>query len=88
MFTPILIRDKNTRELKNNVNPVSKKVKIFTFFGLFMFRQKNLEKWEKNNPSWACLCRIDKSHPRGRNLTRDEGLQTTREHNSLAIRAI
>ena len=51
MFTPILIRDKNTRELKNNVSPVSKKVKIFTFFGLFMFRQKNLEKWEKNNPS-------------------------------------
>ena len=40
MFTPILIRDKNTRELKNNVNPVSKKVKIFTFFGLFMFQQK------------------------------------------------
>ena len=28
-----------------------------------MFQQKNLEKWEKNNPSWGCLCIIGKSVP-------------------------
>ena len=44
MFTPILIRDKNTRELKNNVNPVSKKVKIFTFFWTFYVPTKKLGK--------------------------------------------
>ena len=27
-FTPILIPNKNTRELKNNVNPMSKKLKF------------------------------------------------------------
>ena len=51
MFPPILVPDKNTRELRNNVNPTSKKYNFSRYFGLFMFRQKNLEKWEKNNPS-------------------------------------
>ena len=36
-----------------------------------MFRQTNLGKVEKNNPSLACPCRIEISHPRGQNLTRD-----------------
>ena len=27
MFTPILMPNKNTRELRNNVNPTSKKLK-------------------------------------------------------------
>ena len=31
MFTPILIPDKNTRELRNNVNPTSKKFKFSRF---------------------------------------------------------
>ena len=71
IITPILMPDKNTRELRNNVNPTSKKLEILGFHGVFMFRQKTFEKWEKNDPSWACPCRIEKSHPRGRNLTRD-----------------
>ena len=36
-FTPILIPDKNTRELRNNVNPTSKKLEISGFHGVFMF---------------------------------------------------
>ena len=71
MFTPILMPDENTRELRNNVNPTSKKLEISGFQGVFMFWQKPYEKWEKNDPSWACPCRIEKSHPWGRNLTRD-----------------
>ena len=31
MFTPILMPDKNTRELKNNLNPTSKKLEISGF---------------------------------------------------------
>ena len=31
MFTPILMPDKNTRELKNNLNPTSKKQEISDF---------------------------------------------------------
>ena len=50
-FTPILIPDKNIRELGNNVNPTSKKLQ-FSCFGLFMVGQKiTFEKLEKNNPS-------------------------------------
>ena len=51
MFAPILIPDKNTRELRIDVNPTSKMFKFSRYFGLFMFRQKTLEKSEKNNPS-------------------------------------
>ena len=51
MFTPILIPAKNTRKLRNNVNPTNKKFIFSRFFGLFMFRQKIFEKWEKNDPS-------------------------------------
>ena len=36
-FTPILIPDKNTRELRNIVNPMSKKLEISGFHGDFMF---------------------------------------------------
>ena len=51
MLTPILIPDKNTRELINNVNPTSKKLNFSCFLYFFMFRQNLLEKWEENNPS-------------------------------------
>ena len=51
VFPPISIPDKNTRELRNNVNPKSKKLKFSRLFGLFMFQQKTFEMWEKNNPS-------------------------------------
>ena len=43
MFTPILKPDKNTRELKNNVNLTSKKL-IFYFFWTFYVPTKNLGK--------------------------------------------
>ena len=44
MFTPILMPDKNSRELRNNVNPTSKKNKIFTILDLFYVPTKNLGK--------------------------------------------
>ena len=56
MFTPIIISSKNTSELRNNVSQMSKKVENFTFYGLFMFLPKNLEKVGEKNPSWAFLC--------------------------------
>ena len=37
MFTPFLMPDKNTRELRNNVNPTNKKLEISGFHGVFMF---------------------------------------------------
>ena len=43
-FTPILMPDKNTRELRNNVNPTSKKLEMSGFHGVFMFWKKNLRK--------------------------------------------
>ena len=36
-FTPILMHDENTRELRNNVNPTSKKLEFSGFHGVFMF---------------------------------------------------
>ena len=51
MFTPILIPDKHTHELRFNVNPMSKKLNFFRFIDFFMFQHKSLEKWEKNDPS-------------------------------------
>ena len=36
-FTPILMPDKNTRDLRKNVNPMSKKLEISGFHGVFMF---------------------------------------------------
>ena len=53
ILIPILITDKKSHELGNNGNPMSKKLKFSCFFFLllFMFQQKTLEKWEKNNPS-------------------------------------
>ena len=41
IFTPILIPDKITRKLRNNVNPKSQKLK---FSRLFAVRPKNLRK--------------------------------------------
>ena len=38
-FTPILMHDENTRELRNNVNPTSKKLEFSGFHGVFMFWQ-------------------------------------------------
>ena len=37
MFTPILMPNKNTRELRNNGNLTSKKLEISGFHGVFMF---------------------------------------------------
>ena len=51
MFTPILIPDKNTYKLRNNVNPTSQKLKTSRLFGRFRIGQKTSEKLEKNNPS-------------------------------------
>ena len=51
MFTPILMPDKNTHELRINVNPMSKQLKFLRFIDFFMCQQKSLEKWEKNDPS-------------------------------------
>ena len=36
-----------------------------------MFQQKNLENREKNYPSRALLCRVEKSYPWGSHLTKD-----------------
>ena len=44
MFTPILIPDKHTNELRINVNPISKKLKFLRFIDFFMFQQKKLGK--------------------------------------------
>ena len=43
MFTPILMPDKNTRELRNNVNPTSKKLEISGFME-FLCSYKNPSK--------------------------------------------
>ena len=43
MFTPILIPGKNTRKLKNNVNPTSKKFNPLRFF-FFFKSNKNMTK--------------------------------------------
>ena len=51
MFKPILILDKNTLELGNNVNPKSKKLPFSRFWTFYVWTKKNFEKWEKNNPS-------------------------------------
>ena len=50
MSTPILMPDKSTRELRNNVNPTSKKLEI-SGFNEFYVLTKPFEKWEKNDPS-------------------------------------
>ena len=42
-FTPILMPDKNTRELRNNVNPTSKKLEIQVFME-FLCSDKNPSK--------------------------------------------
>ena len=65
MFKPFYIPNKNTRELRNNVNLASKKFNFSRFLDSLCFELKTLEKWEKNNQSGACPCRIEKSHPRG-----------------------
>ena len=43
-FTPILMPDKNTRELRNNVNPTSKKIEISGFHGFLFVLTKTLRK--------------------------------------------
>ena len=40
MFTPIFISDKNTRELRNNVNPMSKKLKSLRLMDFLCSDQK------------------------------------------------
>ena len=42
-FTPISMPNKNTRELRNNVNPMSKKLK-FQIFMEFLCSDKNASK--------------------------------------------
>ena len=44
------------------------------FYGHFMFQLKSFKKWEKNNPSSACPCRIEKFHLRGQNFTRGSAI--------------
>ena len=39
LFTPILMPDKNTHELRNNVNPTSKKLEISGFHGVLTLRK-------------------------------------------------
>ena len=41
-----------------------------------MFQQKTLEKWEKNNPSWACVCRDREISPSGSEV--NQGLDKPR----------
>ena len=43
MFTPILIPAKNTRKLRNNVNPKSKKFNFYVFWTVYV-PTKNLRK--------------------------------------------
>ena len=47
MFAPVSMPNKNTRELRNNVNPTSKKLKNSGFHGVFMFWQKRFESGRK-----------------------------------------
>ena len=44
MFTHILIPSKNTHELRNNVNPTSKKFNFPRFFDFLCSDKKNLPK--------------------------------------------
>ena len=72
MFTLILIPDKATRELGNNVKPTSKKVKKNDFIDFLCFNKKTWKSGRKTiHHEPICPCRIEKSHPRGWNLTRD-----------------
>ena len=50
MFAPILIPNKNTRELRNNINPTSKKLEFSRFLDFLCSDKKPSKKWEKNNP--------------------------------------
>ena len=43
-FKPILIPDKNTREIRNNVNPTSKKLKFSRVLDLLCSYKKTFEK--------------------------------------------
>ena len=43
-FTPILMHDENTRELRNNVNPTGKKFEFSGFHGVFYVLTKPFEK--------------------------------------------
>ena len=47
MFTPILITCKNTLELRNNVNPTSKKFNFYVILDFLCSDKKTLEKWRK-----------------------------------------
>ena len=49
-FTPILIPNKNTRELRNNINPTSKKLEFLLFLDFLCSDKNPSKKWEKNNP--------------------------------------
>ena len=46
MFTPISISDKNTRELRKDINPkdITKQLEFSRFFGLLILGQKTFEK--------------------------------------------
>ena len=49
-FTPILIPNKNTRELRNNIYPRIKKFEFSRFLDFLCSDKKPSKKWEKNNP--------------------------------------
>ena len=48
-FTPILMPDKNTRELRNNVNPTTKKLEISGFHGVFVLTKTLRKVGEKQS---------------------------------------
>ena len=49
-FISILIPDKNTRELRNNVYRTRKKLEFSRFLDFLCSDKKPSKKWEKNNP--------------------------------------
>ena len=67
MFTPILIPDKNTRELRNNVNPTSKKFKFSPFLD---FLCSDKEPWKSGRKT----IHHEPVHVGSRNLTLGVGI--------------
>ena len=70
IFTPFSIPNKHTRELRVNEIPMRKKLISLRLDTFYMFQPKKLGKVGENNPSCACPCRIEKSQPQGRNITK------------------
>ena len=69
-FTPISIPDKNTRKLRNVINPTSKKLK-FSYFFSFYVPTKNLRKVGEKQSIMSMSILDREISPSGRNFTRD-----------------